>query len=263
MKKVIKGIIKENKNVGADHFRITVEEPHISSTSCPGQFVNIKIGDSGSSEHLLRIPLGVHTTRKNETSFLYKVVGEGTRELSRRKKGETLDVLGPLGKGFDISGLEEGSCALIAGGGHGAAPLYGLVESLTKKNIKTVFFMGACSGDHIVLEDEIKNLGAELIISTDDGSCGTKGYVTESLEKHLTRDPRPETRETIYACGPNPMLKEVARIAETYKIPAQTSIDEYMACGIGACLGCAVKTKNGYKLACKDGPVFDAQEIVW
>lgn len=262
-KKIIKAVIKENKPVAKDHFVIEVKEAYLHKISCPGQFVNIRLSKEVSSEALLRIPLGIHDIKNGQTSFLYKIVGPGTRILSEKKKGDKLDILGPLGRGFDTSSEKKGSKALIVSGGHGVAPLCYLAKNLIHKQVSVDFFIGACAKRHIVGKDEARKIGCKVRLATEDGSCGHEGYVTEALEKYLkqTTDSRQET--TVFACGPKPMLKEVARIAKKHKIPAQISLDEYIACGIGACLGCAIKTKSGYKLVCKDGPVFNSEEIVW
>ncbi|MBU1083973.1 MAG: dihydroorotate dehydrogenase electron transfer subunit, partial [Candidatus Omnitrophica bacterium] len=234
-------------------------EGHVSYAAVPGQFVNVKLGAEEQTDPLLRIPLGVHKVKAGETSLMYKVVGRGTRLLSKKKAGEELDILGPLGNGFSVMPEEH---VFIVAGGHGIAPLCFLAERLAKKK-KIKVFAGASGKTHIVCSDGIKDMGAELFTATEDGSCGHKGYVTEVMEQHLEKDKKSGKNITIYACGPRPMLKEVARIAGKHGIAAQVSLDEYMACGTGVCRGCAVKTKDGYKMVCQDGPVFDAREIVW
>ena len=249
--KQVKAKIISNKKIAPDHYSLSFRAPKIAKNTKPGQFFNIRIG--ASCEPLLRRPFGAHKIGKDSIEILYKVVGKATKILSTKKKGSTLDVLGPLGNGFDIS-KPTSQTVILVGGGHGVAPLYALAKRLTTYNLKLTIFIGARSKKHVVCEKDFRKLGAKVHVATEDGSKGHKGLVTDLLKKK---------RGTIYACGPKPMLKEVAKIAKSSKIPCQVSLEEYIACGIGTCLGCAVKTRMGYKLVCKDGPVFDAREIIW
>jgi dihydroorotate dehydrogenase electron transfer subunit len=235
----------------------------------PGQFVTVKVRQAGT-DPLFRIPLGVHAGTKRGIKLLYKVVGPATSILSSRKKGETLDVMGPLGNGFDTTAFSPGKKpkAVIVAGGHGVAPLYFLGQTLAKRKIEMDVFIGACEAKHIVCVKEFRKLGAKVRIAAEKGRCACKGYVTEPLEEHLEniksgKQKSKKEKTEIFACGPRPMLAAVATEAEKHKIPAQVSLDAYMVCGIGACLGCAIETKEGYKLVCKDGPVFDARLIRW
>ena len=261
-KKVEKCEILANRKIARDHFVMDVRSEWLGKSSVPGQFVAVSVRDGGT-DPLVRIPLGVHKIRNNGISLLYKVVGAGTELLSRKKKGDNADILGPLGNGFDVSPSKRGRTAVLVAGGHGAAPLYALTERLMKKGANVEFFTGACKAEHIVCEKELKRLGAQVHISTDDGSRGKKCFVTDLLEDFLKRATSNERRATIYACGPRPMLAAVSRLAGQYDVAAQVSVDAYMVCGIGACLGCAIRTDKGYKMVCKDGPVFDAGRIVW
>lgn len=237
---------------------MTLNAPEIAKLSQPGQFITTKIKESGA-DPLLRIPLGIHRVSKKTIRLLYKVVGEGTKLFAAKKKGEEVSILGPLGNGFKL----ENSEAIIVAGGHGVAPLYFLAEELIKKKKKVDFFVGAGTKDHILCVKELKKIGVKVHIATEDGTQGRKGYVTALIEDYLKRVTRRVLHATFYACGPKPMLLSVADIAKKWGLSAQISLDAYMACGFGACLGCAVRAKNGYKLVCKDGPVFDAEEIVW
>lgn len=259
-KKVIKAEILSNKKIAKDHYRIRVRSKHLAENSIPGQFVLVKVQDK-TYDPLLRIPLGVHKIKKDGIELLYKVVGTATTLLSLKREGETLDVLGSLGNGFRIS--NNSKRAIIVSGGHGVAPLYSLAEVLIKKGRRIDFFVGARTKSHVVCSNELKKLGAKIHVATEDGTLGYKGYVTELVEKHIKHYPLNAKRYTLYACGPRGMAKVLARVSRKHKISMQVSLDEYMACGTGACLGCAVGTKTGYKLVCKDGPVFDAEEIVW
>ena len=263
-KKVIKAKIVSNRKIAPDHYVMGMEAPWLARNSSPGQFVTVRVREK-TTDPLLRIPLGVHAIPKKGISLLYKVVGAGTELLSLRKKGEKIDILGPLGNGFDLAPLlrEKDSRAIIVAGGHGIAPLYALAEAIVRKKKRVDLFNGTDTKKHIVRSKELKKLGVKIHVTTEDGTQGYKGYVTDLLKDHLERYTLYDIRYTLYACGPRPMLAALAKIAKKFRIPAQVSLDAYMACGVGACLGCSVKTTDGYKLVCKDGPVFDAQEIVW
>ncbi len=297
IRKTQKIAIISNKEVCSAHFVMELEAPFLGENSAPGQFINIRV-DEGTTDPLLRIPLGIHKIHEGGISLLYKVVGSGTQILSNKKQGDQVDVLGPLGKGFDVARVEaygntplqstkQDPEAILVAGGHGIAPLYALAESLAEKKIKTTFLIGVRSRDHLVCVDELKSLGAEVQIATEDGSAGYEGYVTELLEELLKQVMKGEVngdsqrarfsrlrsgqegqspgeqQTMIYSCGPRLMLRALSKVALENNTPAQVSLDAYMACGVGACLGCAVKTKDGYKMVCKDGPVFDSKEILW
>ncbi|MDP3732411.1 MAG: dihydroorotate dehydrogenase electron transfer subunit [Candidatus Omnitrophota bacterium] len=230
-----------------------------------GDFLDIKVNDT--YEPLLRRPLSIHRVRGDNIELLYEVVGRATEVLSCRKPGECLDAIGPLGNGFNypLSAIRYLLPVLVAGG-MGVAPLLFLAEKI--KSGYTLYatrsmlvLIGAKTKNEILCEKEFKDLGCEVKIATDDGSRGLKGKVTELLKDLLLT--MNYKLSTIYACGPRPMLKEISRISKNYKIPAQVSLEEHMACGIGACLGCVVNTKEGFKRVCKEGPIFKADEIAW
>ncbi len=261
-KELSQGRILSNKQFCSDHYLMKVKIKGLPKRAVPGQFVNIKVLDKGT-DPLLRIPLGIHAATADTISLLYKTVGEGTRILSSKGRGESVDILGPLGNGFDISG-SKGKKVFVVAGGHGTAPMYWLVEKLIHQGHKRIeCFLGASSKNHILCKKEIKKLGAKVHVATEDGSLGFKGYVTQLVDERLDKISATGTNGLIFACGPKPMLKALAKDARAIHMPAQVSLDAYMACGIGACRGCAVKTKTGYKLVCSDGPVFEAQEIDW
>jgi dihydroorotate dehydrogenase electron transfer subunit len=238
--------------------------PLIASQTKPGQFLNIRINVSGGP--LLRRPLSIHRIKDSHViEILYEVLGQGTEALARKKPGEYLDVIGPLGNGFKLDG-QIGKQAIIVSGGMGVAPLTLLADklvhsSLLKARGKPLVLLGAKTKKQILCEKEFKDLACQVKVATDDGSKGFKGKVTVLL-RHLlsTIDYR---LSTIYACGPQPMLKSIRQLAIKYSIPAQVSLEEHMACGIGACLGCVTKTKSGYQRICVEGPVFEAKQILW
>ncbi|MFH1826086.1 MAG: dihydroorotate dehydrogenase electron transfer subunit, partial [bacterium] len=223
----------------------------------PGQFVNIRCSED--YDPLLRRPFGVHKTSKENKTFevLFEVVGKGTELLSKHQVGQELDVLGPLGNGFQID--KNKKVAILVGGGMGIAPLLELGIREQRIGNRIIVLIGAKTKHKVLCEKEFKDLGTEVIVTTDDGSYGKKGFVSDVLLE-LLKSPK-ET--TIYACGPKPMLQTVAKIAEQKNVSCQVSMEARMACGIGTCLGCVIQTKNGYKKVCDDGPVFEAKEILW
>jgi len=258
-KKILQCRVLSNRKITEEHYMMGIEAPWLAKAANPGQFVNIKAGDN-TTDPLLRIPMGIYKVRPGGISFLYKVIGKGTRLLAERKKGETLDVLGPLGKGFDLALLKRKKFLdiIMVSGGHGVVPLNCLAEHLSDRGSKIDFFMGARTAGHIAGFSDVRKTGARVHIATDDGTRGYKGCVTDLLVKHLDRGYAGKN-SVIYACGPRPMIAVIKNISMRYGVSAQVTYDEYMACGIGACRGCAVDTVEGIKLACKDGPVFDAE----
>jgi len=240
-----------NDLVAKNHFCMRIHVPEISASSVAGQFVMIK-ARAQTYNHLLRIPLAIYQKHDDGVSILYCVVGTGTEILSKLRAGDEVEILGPLGNGFAKTSRKNN---LLIAGGCGVPPIYALAESLQQQQKSITIFLGAKNKDLITCVDEFKKLGAQVYIATEDGSLGEKGLVTDLLIQHLTND------AIIYASGPNVMLKAIARIARDKKIPAQLSMEAYMACGIGACRGCAIETDEGYKMCCQDGPVFEGSGI--
>jgi len=251
------------QKIGKDYFSLRLACAPVAAAAVPGQFVQVRVADG--DEPLLRRPFGVHRVKGKTFDLLCEVVGEGSRLLSQKKVGEYLDVIGPLGKGFDFDERtreRESGRTIIIAGGMGVAPLLFLADKLTTYDLLlTTVLIGAETKQEILCEKEFQSLGSDVKIATDDGSRGFRGKVTDLLKNLLTTYNLRLT--TIYACGPRPMLKEIAMISARQKIPAQISLEEHLSCGIGACLGCAVKTKTGYQRVCKEGPVFNADEIIW
>lgn len=260
--------ILENKKVVKDFYKIRIESSYLGKFIKPGQFIEVRCSDSINT--FLRRPFSAHRILKGGIEILYEIIGKGTEELSQRKAGEALDVIGPLGSGFNIerTAYSAQRTAILVAGGMGVAPLVALAEAIVHRTSyivhreKVYVFIGAKRDGHILCEQEFKSLGCEVMVVTEDGSQGEKGLVTDLLKS--LRSTNDERRTTIYACGPNEMLKEVARIAQARRIHCQVSLEERMACGVGACLGCPVKVRGGeYKMVCKDGPIFDSEEIAW
>jgi len=255
-----------NKKIKGNYFRCLIDAPLIAKKANPGQFVNIKVSDTITP--LLRRPFSIHRVKGEKIEILYEALGEGTKILSQRKPGEYLEVIGPLGSGFDYSSqLTAHSSQVLVAGGMGVAPLIFLAEKITAHSSQLTDYrlfvvIGAKTKSQILCEKEFRDLGCEVKIATDDGSKGFRGRVTDLLKNILLTTYNLQLT-TIYACGPRPMLKEIAVISQQYNIPAQVSLEEHMACGFGACLGCVVNTEQGFKRVCKEGPVFNSDEIRW
>jgi len=241
-----------------DSFRcLEFESGFIAKHAVAGQFVNIKVTDGLAP--LLRRPLSIHAIKAGKVKVIYKVLGKGTRALAARKPGELLDIIGPLGNGFDLLRLVKSKTSknILVAGGMGVAPLVFLAEKL--KKTKPLVLNGAKRKKEILCAREFKALGCELKIATLDGSWGFKGTVTDLFKIILEGI----NSARVFSCGPQAMLKAVSQISGEHKISAQLSLEEHMACGIGACLGCVVATKTGYKTVCKDGPIFYSEELAW
>lgn len=261
--KQLKEKILANEKMASGFYRMRIASKYLSRVTKPGQFFEVRVCDK--AELLLRRPFSCHRILKGAVEILYEVVGPATEALSKRKKGEQIDIIGPLGNGFN---LEKGPAVLIAGG-IGIAPLLALAEKLKGK---ATVLLGARTRSQVLCEKELKALGCEVRIATDDGSKGHKGFVTDLLRDFLRKYPQYTIHNTLYACGPHAMLKEVAKLAKAHNTPCQVSLEERMACGVGVCLGCPVEVHNPqysihntrqYKMVCKDGPVFDAYDIIW
>jgi dihydroorotate dehydrogenase electron transfer subunit len=189
---------------------------------------------------------------------MYRIKGRGTTLLKEMKRDDALEVLGPLGNHYPVPSGEQ--VPLVIAGGIGIASVFPFLHAYQGR---AFVFYGARSGDEIFVLDELKGMSKDLFISTDDGSLGTKGNIVDVLDNYLDNKRTDTGRYVLYACGPYPMLKAVSKVAASKGITAYVSMEERMACGLGACLGCVVKTKTGYKRVCKEGPVFKSEEIVW
>ncbi|MCH4014267.1 MAG: dihydroorotate dehydrogenase electron transfer subunit [Solobacterium sp.] len=211
----------------------------------PGQFVDIALPGK-----YLRRPISVCQAENGVLTLIYKTVGRGTEQMSRMQAGEKLDVLLPLGNGYDLT--KAGEQPLLVGGGVGVPPLYMLAEKLSRKSHVTVI-LGFNAKDEIFYEEEFRRLGCDVIVCTSDGSYGIKGFVTDGLKTV-------KQYSYVYACGPAVMLKNMDGMLES---DGEYSMEERMGCGFGVCLGCTIVTKKGPKRVCADGPVFDRKVLVW
>lgn len=262
MKVNCKAEIVKIEKLKEDLYKFSIKADEIVKDSKPGQFIEIRVIDQ--IEPLLRRPISIYNLEKEQgiLEFIFQVKGKGTNLLADRKVGEKLDVIGPLGYGtFEIKEYEK---VAIIGGGIGMFPLYELAKELKQTtNTKVNIYMGFRNKELITLEEEFKAVSDRLTITTDDGSYGIQGFSINELKKDIEN----EKIDKIFACGPLPMLKAVKALASQKEIPCQISLEEKMACGIGVCLGCAVKTARStndapeYWHVCKAGPVFNAQDV--
>jgi dihydroorotate dehydrogenase electron transfer subunit len=256
--KNFKTVVLENKQLAKNIFRIKFKAERFALEVKPGQF--IKVLCAGEGAPFLRRPFGVHNVDKaNGTAeILIKKLGRGTEILSLLKKGDTLDIIGPLGKFFKIVNVKT---HFIAGGGMGIAPLLFLAQELSRQKKELKIFLAARTAAEIPCIADFQKYG-EVILSTEDGTEGEKCLIDTPLERAL----KIASNSVIYACGPHGMLRCIAGLGAKYKAHTQVSLEETMACGFGVCQGCAVEVKNKdtkYKMVCKDGPVFNAEDIVW
>ena len=237
--------VLQNSKIANDVFKMTLEGD-TSAILCCGQFINIELDGL-----YLRRPISICDYDDKTITIIYKVVGQGTEQMSNIEAGKELDILVGLGNGFDADCVGENP--LVVGGGVGTPPLYKLCKELLANSKKPIVVLGFASKDDVFYEEEFKALGVDTYIATVDGSYGTKGFVTDVI-KELNN------YTYMYACGPMPMLKALTKAVE---VEGQLSLEERMGCGFGACMGCTIKTKNGYKRVCKEGPVFRKEELIW
>ena len=241
--------IEEMIEIKPGIFDMMIIAPEIAGNAKAGQFVHVYVPG-----HTLRRPISICQTNGDKLRLVFQVRGQGTVILSKCRAGDTLDVLGPLGKPFPL--FPEKKKVLLVGGGIGVPPLLGLAEYYKSS---ASAFLGFRSDENVILENDFAGVGAELQITTEDGSYGEKGYVSKLFEAR-------DDFDCIYACGPAPMLKSLCAYAEKKNIPCYISLEERMACGVGACLGCAcgLIDENGqdyYGHVCKDGPVFNFKQV--
>jgi len=259
--------ISENKEVASGYFRLVLHSPELARSVRPGQFFMMKVAEN--YDPLLRRPMGIYKVSSRENNpcveLLYQIVGKGTTVMSKMKKGEQADLLGPFGNGFSIP--RKIKKAVFIAGGIGVAPLVMLAEKMVNEitDLKTYLFIGGKSKNDVLCLDDFEKLNSEICITTEDESLGNRGFVTFPLKKFITANAGVET--SFFACGPFRMLKAVSELTIKNNISCQVSLDRRMACGFGVCLGCVVKVtseKNGpHKNACTDGPVFNAEDICW
>lgn len=243
----------KKSSIAQEMYSYEIKCPDIAQIAVPGQFMHIKVDG-----FMLRRPISIcRIDRKKGTlRFVFEIRGDGTKALSKLDEGDYIDIIAPLGKGFTTDTKAEN--IILVGGGIGTPPMLSLAEIY---NDRSVAIIGFRNYKAIILENDFDELCSDVIVCTDDGSAGEKGFVTEPLEKRIPG------ADAVYACGPYAMLKKVAEICNKNNVFCEVSLEERMACGIGACLGCACRVrKDGteqYLHVCKDGPVFNAKEVIW
>ncbi len=243
----------ENKRVNGEYFKLSFGSKKVSRGVLPGQFLNLKI--TPSLDPFLRRPFSYYRVEGERVEVLYEALGRGTSLLSHFTKGGRVRVMGPLGREFsrDI-GMKK---RILIGGGVGVPPLVFLAERYGCHR----FFIGTRKQDQILPDHEMKKIGKQVFYTTEDGSYGTKGLVTQLLEKLLKEGKGNPDQYFIQTCGPNPMMEKVMEIADQFGVAGEASWDETMACGVGVCLGCMVHTKKGWTPSCTEGPVFRFDEM--
>ena len=236
--------ITENTPLAESVFRMRLSGD-TSAVTAPGQFINIRLAG-----HYLRRPISVCDWDESSITIIYKILGQGTADMSALQPGDTLDILTGLGNGFDMG--DAGDAPLLLGGGVGTPPMYALAKRLLSMGKSVHVALGFNTAADVFYEKELRALGAEVAVATVDGSYGIKGFVTDAAAGF--------SPTYYYACGPEPMLRAVYR---ALPCSGQLSFEERMGCGFGACMGCTCKTVTGYKRICRDGPVLRKEEILW
>ncbi|RLB73266.1 MAG: dihydroorotate dehydrogenase electron transfer subunit [Deltaproteobacteria bacterium] len=269
--KNLKTIVLSNQEISPGYFRMKILAPGYSNASHPGQFVMFRV--QRSLPPLLRRPFGIfrvgfmpadcdNMAAKEFIEIIYKVVGSGTEIMQGLHQGDPVELLGPLGTGFDCG--DAAGEKILVGGGIGLVPLYSLAEQLVQTS-RVRLLMGGRTRDDIITVTEFERLGVETYVSTEDGSLGEEGLVTRVLERKLDKYPD----ASVFACGPMPMIEAVQKICLRYEVPLQVSLEALMACGVGACLSCVVKgeghseSEPHYLCTCTSGPVFAAEKLDW
>jgi dihydroorotate dehydrogenase electron transfer subunit len=256
MSKILNEEIIENTKLTDDLYRMAIKSKFIAENAEPGSFVNVEC--STGINTILRRPISICDIddKKKVFTIVYRLVGTGTGFLAKKVKGDTVNFVGPLGNGFPVKNTGN---VLIIGGGIGIFPLYNLIKNFT---VEVDVLLGFKNKKEVVMKKEFEKYSKNLTIYTDDGSYGKKGFVTDNLSEILDK----KSYINIYTCGPEPMLEKVKAYGESRGIRTYLSLEQRMGCGIGACLVCSVKLKDGndfkYGRVCKDGPVFDSREVV-
>ena len=266
-----KTVVLTNDEISPGYYRMRVLAPEIGAKTRAGQFVMLRV--QTSMPPLLRRPFGIFRTGfmpadcdgqppKEYLEMIYKVVGSGTDLMRQLKPGSRVEMMAPLGSSFDLG--DPARDKILVGGGIGVVPLFKLAEELVAGS-RVRLLMGGRTREDILAVTEFERLGVETYVSTDDGSLGDEGFVTEVLKRKLDKYPGAE----VFACGPMPMLEAVAEICRDRNTQLQVSLEALMACGVGACLGCVVKgkghsdTEPRYLCSCKEGPIFDSGDLEW
>ena len=254
--------VLSNEEVAEAHYLLRCECPEIAQHAKPGQFIHVMI--STGTGLLLRRPFTIYTVEGAQITMLYQIIGEGTKRLSEMPIGASLQILGPLGKPFDIA--SSSAPAILVGGGAGIASLMLLAVALRERGIPTLGLVGAQHRARLLSVADLEAIGIAVHIATDDGSVGHHGFVTEILRELLGKTDWQCSQ--IYACGPHGMLAAVAKLAADFEVPAQVAMENRMGCAMGVCLGCVCPVRVDaerieYQRVCTEGPVFNPSDIVW
>ncbi len=257
----VKAKLLKKEQLKSDIFKLSVEAPEIVKSAKPGHFLEIRVTEG--TEPFLRRPISIYNMDKEKgiLEFIFQVKGKGTEILSKKSEGDLINIIGPLGYG--TFKYEDYQNIAVIGGGIGVFPLYELSKNAKKDGKNVNIYLGFRSKDFVVLEEKFKSVSDKLLLTTDDGTYAEKGFAIDFLKKDVEK----EKIDCIYACGPLPMLKAVRNYAIEKNIPCQISLEERMGCGLGVCLGCAVKTAKSskdnpeYWHVCKAGPVFEAKDV--
>jgi dihydroorotate dehydrogenase electron transfer subunit len=254
---MISGNLIENINLNNNYYRMRIKAPQIARKAKPGQFVMLSIWEN--RDPFLKRPFSFYRIEPDKGTFdiLYKERGKGTQIMAKSKVGDLAELIGPLGNGFMIS--ENTKKIAVVARGIGIAPLMPLMLESMKRGIGIYAFLSAQTGSLLSLwSNEINSISQKVFYTTDDGSKGAKGIVTDFLEDVL----KEEVIDVVYVCGSKRLTKHIRNLQGKYNFLAFVSLEEHMACGIGACQGCVIKTKDGYKRVCKEGPIFPVQEVI-
>lgn len=257
MNRYFRARISENRQLTADHNLLTFIPLSDTKEPEPGQFYMIGTGGDGY-DPLLKRPFSLLRKKGSGVQMLYRIKGRGTMMIRDVKEGSVIDVLGPLGNPYPMP--ENESVPIIVAGGIGIASVFSLAEKFSRT---AYIFYGARTQSELMFLEELKGFAKELFISTDDGSYGKKGTIVDVLADFFTRNSSLVTRHLIYACGPAPLFRSLCEVVRNKGVKTYVSLEENMACGVGACLGCVTRTVDGHKSVCKEGPVFDIRDIVW
>mgnify|MGYP001159218826 CR=1 FL=1 len=244
--------IIENIQIANNYYLMKVNGDKMAKYSKPGQFFMLQCKDHSK---VLRRPISLHNVDENILEFYYEALGNGTKEFTKLSIGETINIQGPLGNGYDVDIKNKN--IIIVGGGMGMAPLKYLIKNLDESN-KVIFIAGGRNAQAIKIIEKFNFKNIKIEIATDDGSIGIKGNTVDLLKEKIKN----KKIDIIYTCGPHPMMLAVAEVAKENNIRCQISLEERMACGIKACVGCSILTKNGMKKVCHDGPVFESTDII-
>lgn len=267
--------IKSVRDLGARNYLVTLQTPEQARLARPGQFVMLKCVDNLRELPLLRRPFSVfdidrqeRTGRPSGLQLLVKDVGTGTRKLVQSRTGQRIRCLGPLGRGFQIASdvRNRAAAACLVAGGIGIAPMLMLAQGLQAQKIRPVLFYGGSTGADLVLRDRFERLEIDIVCTTEDGSLGERGIVTEPLAQYLRTQSRANLR--LYACGPWGMMKAVHELAVQYDLPCEVSLEARMGCALGACLGCVIRSRDPmgeeqYIRVCQEGPVMNSRLVDW